>query len=84
MLPLFFLLSFLKLGYICFTGFPGCTVVKNLPANTGDSRDLGSTPGLGRSLEGGNGNWFQYSCLENPMNRGAWWDTVYGVAKSWT
>ena len=53
---LFFLLSFFKLGYICFTGFPGCTVVKNLPANTGDSRDLGSIPGLGRSPGGGNGN----------------------------
>ena len=47
----FFLLSFLKFGYICFPGFPGCTVVKNLPANTGDSGDLGSTPGLEDPLE---------------------------------
>ena len=46
--------------------------------------DLGSIPGLGRSLGEGNGNPLQYSCLENPMDRGAWWATVHGVAKSQT
>ena len=55
--------------------------VKNLPANAGD---LGSIPGLGRSPGQGNDNPLQYSCLENPMNRGAWWAAVRGVAKSWT
>ena len=54
-------------------GFPGGSVVKNLPANTGDSGDSGSVPGLGRSLGGGNGNPLQSSCLGNPMDRGAWW-----------
>ena len=48
-------------------------VVKNPPANTGDLRDAGSIPGLGRSPGGGHGSPLQYSCLENPMNRGAWW-----------
>ena len=46
--------------------------------------DLGSIPGLGRSPGGGHGNPLQYSSLENPMDRGAWWTIVYGVAKSWT
>ena len=59
-------------------------VVKNLPANAGDIRDAGSIPGLGRSPGGGNGNTLQYSCLDNLMNRGAWWATVHRVAKSWT
>ena len=65
-------------------GFPGGTVVKNLPASAGDSRDAGLIPGLGRSPGVGNGNPLQYSCLENPMDRGAQWATVYGTAKSWT
>ena len=56
--------------------------VKNVPANPGDIRDTGSIPGSGRSSGGGNGNPFQYSCLENPMGRGAWWATVYGITKS--
>ena len=47
-------------------------VIKNPPANTGDVRDMGSVPGLGISLGEGNGNPFQYSCLENPMDGGAW------------
>ena len=59
-------------------------VVKNLPANEGDIRDLGLIPESGRSPEGGHGNSFQYSCLENPMDRGAWRSTVHRVAKSWT
>ena len=62
-------------------GFPGGTVVKNLPANAEDSRIVGSIFGLGRSHGGGNGNPLQYSCLGNPMDRGAWWATVHGVAK---
>ena len=49
-----------------------------------ETGDTGLIPGLGRSPEGGNGNPFQYSCLDNPMDRGAWWDTVHGVAKSGT
>ena len=62
-------------------------MVKNPPTNAGNSRDVGdvgSVPGLGRSPGGGNGNPFQYSCLENPMDRGAWRATVHGVAKSQT
>ena len=59
-------------------------VVKNPPANTGDIRDTGSIPGLGRSPGGGHGNPLQYSCLENPMNREAWWATVHRVAQSQT
>jgi len=47
-------------------------VVKNLPANAGDIRDVGSIPGWGRFPRGGDGNPFQYSCLQNPMERGAW------------
>ena len=58
--------------------------VKNLPANAGDVRDAGSIPGSGRSPREGNGTPLQYSCLENPMDRGAWWATVPGVTKSWT
>ena len=58
--------------------------VKNLPANAGDTRDEGLIPGLRRSLGGGNGNPFQHSCLENSMDRGAWWATVHGVGKSQT
>ena len=61
--------------------FPGGSVVKNLPANAGDE---GSNPGLGRSTGEGNGNPLQYSCLGNPMDRGAWRATVHGVAKSQT
>ena len=59
-------------------------VVKNLPASAGDVRDAGSVSGSGRSPGGGLGNPFQYSCLENPMDRGAWQATVLRVAKSQT
>ena len=62
-------------------GCPGETAVKNLPASAGDTRDTGSISGLGRSPGGGNGNPLQYSCLENTMDRGAWWATVYGVER---
>ena len=59
-------------------------VVKNLPANAGDIRDMGSIPGSGRFPGGGHGNPLQYSYLENPMDRGAWKSIVHWVAKSQT
>ena len=59
-------------------------VVKNPPANAGDARDVGLIPGSGRSPGVGNGNPFQYSCLENSMDRGAWRATVHGITKSQT
>ena len=59
-------------------------MVKNLPANAGDVRDAGMSPGWGGSPGGGHGNPLQYSSLENPMDRGACWDTAHGVTKSWT
>ena len=59
-------------------GFPGGSVVKIPPANAGD---VGSIPGWGRSPGGGHGNPLQYSWLENPMDRGAWWATIHVVAK---
>ena len=62
-------------------GFPRGSVVKNPPANSGDE---GLIPGPGRAPGKGNGNPLQYSFLENPMARGAWWATVHGVAKSRT
>ena len=58
-------------------------VVKKSPASVGDERGVGSAPGLGRSPGEGHGNLLQYSRLGNPMDRGAWWATVHGVAKSW-
>ena len=57
-------------------------MVKNPLVNAGDIRKAGLIPGLGRSPGGGNSNLLQYSCLENPMDKGAWRDTVHGVAKS--
>ena len=59
-------------------------VVKNPAANAEDIRDLGLIPGPRRSPGGGHSNSLQYSCLENPLDRGAWRATVHGVAKSWT
>ena len=59
-------------------------VVKNPPANAGGSKDSGEIPGLGRCPGGGHGSPLQYSCLENPMDRGAWRATVHGVTKSQT
>ena len=67
---LWFCMSFVK-------HIPGGSVVKNLPVNAGNS---GLIPGSGRSPGKGNGNPLQYSCLGNPMNRGAWWATIHGVA----
>ena len=59
-------------------------MVKNMPANVGDIGDSSSIPGLGRSPGGGHDNALQCSCLENPMDRGAWWATVHGVPMSQT
>ena len=63
-------------------GFPGGAVVKNPPANAGKAGDMASIPGSGRSPGEGKGYPLQYSCLENSMDRGAWWAIVHGVAKS--
>ena len=65
-------------------GLPGGSVLKNLPASAGASGDAGLTPGSGRSPGEENGNPLQYSCLENPMDTGAWWTVVHGVPQSWT
>ena len=65
-------------------GSLGHSVVKNPPANAGDTGDVGLIPGLGRSPGVGNGNPLQYTCLENPMGRGAWWTIVWGAANSQT
>ena len=66
---------------VILRGFPGSLDGKASAYNVGD---LGSIPGLGRSPGEGNSNPLQYSCLENPMDQGAWWATVHGVTKSWT
>ena len=60
--------------------FPNSSVGKASTCNAGDTGDLGSIPGLGRSPGGRSGNPLQYSCLKNPMDRGAWWATAHGVA----
>ena len=73
--------------YICVGGgggFPGDSVVKNPPVNAGDIGDSSSVPGWGRCPGGGHDNPLQYSCLANPMDKGAWQATVHGVAKRWT
>ena len=59
-------------------------MIKNMPANAGNTRDAGSIPGSGRSPGEGNGNTLQHSCLENSIDRGAWWATIHRVAKSQT
>ena len=66
-----------------YVGFPGDSVVKNLPAKAGDAGDTGLIPGWGRSPGGENGNPLQHPCLESRMDRGTWRVTVHGVAKSW-
>ena len=65
-------------------GFPGSASGVEHTADAGDIRDEGLIPGLGRSLGEGNDNPLQYSCLENPMDRGAWRATVHGVTIGWT
>ena len=69
---------------VCIQGFRGGAVVKNLPANAWDARDAGAVPGLGRSSGIGSGNPLPYSCLENPVDRGAQRATVHSVKKSQT
>ena len=76
--------AFISIHLIISKGFPGGSVVKNLPANTGATGDSGWIPGSGRSPEGKNGNPLQDSCWDNPMDRGTWWATVDGIIKSWT
>ena len=68
-------------SFQAFGTFLAAQMVKNPPANAGDTGDTDLVPGLGRSPGEGTGNPVQYSCLENPMDRGAWWATVHGVAK---
>ena len=65
-------------------GFPCSSVGKESACSAGDAGDVGSVSGLGKSPEGQHGNPFQYSCLENPIDRGAWQAAVHGVAKGWT
>ena len=77
------LCSFLR-GATHRSGFPGGSVVKNPSANAGDAEDAGSVSGLGRSLGGGNGNPLQYSCLGNPVDKGAWQATIQRIEKSQT
>ena len=72
------------LPYLLYWASQAAQVVKNWPTNAGDIRDTGSIPGLGRSPGEGHGNPCQYSCLENPIDRGAWWTTVHRVTKSQT
>ena len=70
--------------YIYTQQFLGGSVVKNTPANAGDTVDAGSIPGSERSPGEGNGSPLQYPCLENPRDEGAWWAAVYGVTQSQT
>ena len=67
--------------YLTSMGFPGGSVEKNLPAVVGDVKNMGSIPGLGKLPGEGNGNPLWYSCLTNPMDRGALWAIVHGVAR---
>ena len=76
--------NFLLLFFLYLRASQVLLVVNNPPANAGDIRDLGSIPRLGRSPGGGHGNPLQYSCLEKPMDRGAWWATVNEVVKNQT
>ena len=69
---------------ICSFSYQVVLVIKNSPADVGDIRDMGLISGLGRSPGEGNGNPLQYSCLENPMDRGAWRATVHSVTQSQT
>ena len=70
--------------YIHTRAFQEALVVKNSPANAGDIGDVGLIPGMERSLGGGNGNPLQYSCLENAVDRGAWWAIVYRIPQGQT
>ena len=83
-MKIFALLTIFVVEQMNKKGFPGGSVVKDLPASAGDAGDVGLIPGSGRSPGGGNGNPLQYSCLKNSKGRGAWQATVHGVTKSWT
>ena len=76
-IPITCMLGYLRSSWVA-------QLIKNLPANAGDARDPDLIPGLGRCPGEGNGNPLQYSCLGNPMDRGAWWATVHGVTKNQT
>ena len=78
------LLLLLLLLLVSWRGLPGGTVVKNPPANGGDTKNMSSIPGLGRSPREVNCNPLQFSYLENPMDRGAWQVTVHGITKNQT
>ena len=65
--------------YMCVRASQVVLVVKNLPVNVGDIRDVGSIPRSGRSPGGGHGNPLRYSCLKNPRDGGAWWAAIYGA-----
>ena len=69
---------------MCCNGLPDSSADKESACNAGDARDPGLIPGPGRSPGGGNGNPLQYSCLKNPMDRGAWWALVQRVSQSRT
>ena len=73
-----------NISYAPFSAFCDGSASEEYACNEGDTEDSGSVPGSGRSPGGGNGNPLQYSCLENPMDLGAWWATVQRVPKSWT
>ena len=81
MTPFFLTIYFYFIYHLSHRGVPGGSDGKESACNAGDS---GSSPGLGRSSWEGHGNPLQYSCLENSMDRGAWWATVHGVAKNQT
>ena len=81
-LPCYFKLY--PISYLSLNGFPGGTVVKNPPVNAGDIRDADSIPESGRSSAGGHGSPLQHSCLENPMDSGAWRATGHWVSESQT
>ena len=71
----------MSLGHVSQVASQGVLVVKNPPATAGDIRDVVSIPGSGKSPEGWHGNPVQYCCLENPMDRGAWWAMVHGITR---
>ena len=71
----------LNTSHVRYLVFQVVLVLKNSPANAGDTRDMGSISGLGRSPGGGRSNPLQFSCLENPMDRGTWWDMIHGGHK---
>ena len=72
------------LMFMCLGASHVVLVVKNPPASAGDIGDMGLIPGAGRSPEGEHGNPLHYPCLENPLDRGAWWAPVHMIPKSWT